>query len=546
MAKFLENDNESPEVDLKNLTVKLAGMGLDEEIEEVIPGKKDTKDYDTADEDDSSEDKDSDKDSKEAESEDASENDENSEEESEEVADFYEKRAAERDLTLEKVEELAEEMEASSEDKKQKVTALDTIIAKSDKKKSGEKKKGKIDGLAIVGIILAIAALLGGGIWLYRASNQDPNLKITLDMFFKQYRSSKIYGSIFQMGFNCPEPSYRSDEEIAAVMAASGETAETTAVNTSKYRYFDFVLSGRVRDDSQEPIFVSGCECKENNYLKNLRFYAPVRSEEDLEVYYVVYSAFLQSFYTDTSSEACLEKVKGAYNQSIASTDTAVMVKDGNLAYSVAKTEIDGQVYFVMDIVPAKEAGKFKFATKMFDSPNLRMTDKSFRYLYYLSPLYQVFYELGFNFTESVYRDDTAAPDPMYKYFDNSMDGLFNQELVVTIKVHGCEYKDDHMLKSIRFYAPVDTDENDLKDVYTLVYSAFLQTLDSGSDSQGCVNRIKDAYAQSEAAGKAVMIKERHIAYSVTVADIDGTQCFVMDVVPVEEADSFVFQNTVK
>ena len=39
MAKFLENDNESPEVDLKNLTVKLAGMGLDEEIEEVIREK---------------------------------------------------------------------------------------------------------------------------------------------------------------------------------------------------------------------------------------------------------------------------------------------------------------------------------------------------------------------------------------------------------------------------------------------------------------------------------------------------------------------------
>ena len=54
MAKFLENDNESPEVDLKNLTVKLAGMGLDEEIEEVIPGKNDTKDYKTSDEDDKS------------------------------------------------------------------------------------------------------------------------------------------------------------------------------------------------------------------------------------------------------------------------------------------------------------------------------------------------------------------------------------------------------------------------------------------------------------------------------------------------------------
>ena len=40
MAKYLENENESPEVDLKNLTVKLAGMGLDEEIDQVIPGKK--------------------------------------------------------------------------------------------------------------------------------------------------------------------------------------------------------------------------------------------------------------------------------------------------------------------------------------------------------------------------------------------------------------------------------------------------------------------------------------------------------------------------
>ena len=40
MAKILKNDNESPEVDLKNLTVKLSGMGLDEEIEDMIPGKK--------------------------------------------------------------------------------------------------------------------------------------------------------------------------------------------------------------------------------------------------------------------------------------------------------------------------------------------------------------------------------------------------------------------------------------------------------------------------------------------------------------------------
>ncbi|MBP5417702.1 MAG: hypothetical protein J6Y58_09300 [Clostridiales bacterium] len=570
MAKFLENDNESPEVDLKNLTVKLAGMGLDEEIEDVIPGKNDTKDYKTADDADESKDESE----KNEDAEELTENDASEEEsaESEEVNEFYEKRAAERDLTLEKVEELAEEME-SSDAKKQKVSTLDTIIAKSEKKQTekkdtNKKKQKKLDGLALVGIILAIAALVGGGIWLYRSSNQEPNLNITLNMFFKQYRSSKIYGSIFQMGFDCPEPSYRTEEEMTVVSSSdAAEPAATTAIKTSKYRYFDFVVSGRVREGIQEPVFVSGSECKDNNYLKNIRFFAPMKDDSDLQVYYVVYSAFLQAFYTDERSEVCLDKVKNAYSQSLASTETAVMVKDGDLAYSVTKAQIDGTQYFVMDIVPSKEADKFVFATKMYQEPNLRMTERSFRALYYSSPLYaDVLLQFGFQFRGVHYAGEpyqetaaqasaeatpTPVPTPIpsstntkYRFFDNASIGSISQDWpIVNVSIVGCENKSDHFMRWVRFYAPLEMENDAEIDVYAILYGAFIQSLYSGTDSNTCLKKVQntflDFYNSEDKTPK--MVKDGHLAYSVRIEEIDGQRCFVMDVVPVEEADTFNF-----
>lgn len=564
MAKFLENDNESPEVDLKNLTVKLAGMGLDEEIEDVIPGKKDTKEYKTEEEDKEEEPSEE----KETESSDDSEEEDISE--SEEVKDFYEKRAAERDLTLEKVEELAEEMESSSDEKKKK----DDKSAKSEKKQTGKKTaakgKKKLDAFALVGIVLAIAALIGGGIWLYKSANQEPNLKITLNMFFKQYRSSKIFGSIVQMGFDCPEPSYRSDEVAVDTSSGSGsEPAAATSVNTSKYRYFDFVVSGRVREGIQEPVFVSGCECKDNNYIKNMRFSAPMKDESDLEVYYVLYSAFLQSFYTDTRSEVCLEKVKNAYSQSMASTETAVMVKDGDLAYSVTKANIDGMPYFVMDIVPEKEADKFVFATKMYQEPGLRMTERSFRTLFYSSPLYSdILQQFHFGFSGVLYAGEEnpdlapasnqtseATPTPLptpipsssntkYRFFSNQCNGSISMDWpLVSISIVGCENRNDHFMRWIRFYAPLEMENDAEIDLYSIVYASFLQSIYSGTDTTTCTKKVQNTFLEyfNSEDKTPRMVKDGHFAYSVRIEEIDGVRSFVMDVVPVEEADTFNF-----
>lgn len=385
MAKFLQNDNESPEVDLKNLTVKLAGMGLDEEIDEVIPGKKEKKKKDSkqdAEEESASEEKESteavedpsdDEKSEETEEVDDSDDAEDADE-SDEVSDFYEKRAAERDLTLEKVEELEEKMESSTDDKKQKVSAIDTIIAKSEKKTSEdenvkEKKKAKIDGVAIAGIVLAILALLGGAFYLYRSVHQEPNLGMTERNFRTKYYLTPVFESILSYGFTFPEPAYRDEVEAAAATASETtvkETADATAIVTevkSDYRYCDYVVKNNL---GMAPIMVTVVECKSNNYMKSIRFCAPLDDDEFISFYNAPFAGFLQVFFekedgTFEESQVCVDKIKNAYAQSVASTETAVMIKDGNIAYSVTKANVDGVPCYVMDIVPAKEADDFVF-----------------------------------------------------------------------------------------------------------------------------------------------------------------------------------------
>ncbi|MBR6255364.1 MAG: hypothetical protein IKR22_08080 [Clostridiales bacterium] len=553
MAKFLENDNESPEVDLKNLTVKLAGMGLDEEIEDVIPGKKEKKKKAS----DKSEAEQDDKNGPEEENEnipeDSSEDPEDVSE-SEEVSEYYEKRAAERDLTLEKVEELAEEMEASDE-KKQKVSALDTIIAKSEKKPSeakakDTKKKGKLDPLAICGIVLAIAALLGGAFWLYASSKKEPTLGITLKTFNSQYRNTPIYrNTIFRMGFNIPEETYRDVTKASVSAASSDPSAVTTAVNED-YEYFDMIMSGRVQDGIQEPVYISGRQMKDSKMLKSMRFYSPIRNAGDLEVYYVLYSAFLQSFYTKTDSTKCLEMLKNAYNLSTASTDSAVMVKEGDYAYAVTKADIDGQPCFVMDIVPAKEAGKYVFYNKMYAEPSLRITERSFRALYYSCPIYSsVLLEMGASFSNPTYLESADPATARYKYFTNVVAGAFIQgeyQIALTVAISGCEKTDDNFMKWMRLCTPIESVDDPLIAAYNMFFAASLQSVYAGTDSQTALNKIKTAYAQFSEKGSVAMVKDGYFAYAVTVAEVDGQLSLVLDIIPVEDADTFDFNNPVK
>ena len=359
MAKFVKNENESPEVDLKNMTVRLAGMGLDDEIEDAIPGKN-KKTY--------------------TESEDASsETEENIETETEnesevdkEVEEFFEKRAQERDLTLEKVEAIESEMSGKAKDKaKENADKADsseeTEDAEEEKKEPKilkEKKSAHFDGVAVAAICLAVLALIGGCVYLFFSSRQDPSLKITEKDFRVNYFKTAIYKNpLIQFGFNIAPSTYRDEngnQDRFNGTEESGTTAATTAVSATddKYRYFDNIISNSLL----VPIYMTGRECKDTMYIKDLRFCAGYETDgEDKDVIFIAYAAFLQSIYTDRTSQECVDMVKKAFDQSQASTLPAVIIKDGDYAYSVSINVVNDLRCIVMDIIPAKEAKDYTF-----------------------------------------------------------------------------------------------------------------------------------------------------------------------------------------
>ena len=375
MAKYLENENESPEVDLKNMTVKLAGMGFDDEIESHIPGKKEKKGSKAKKE---AEEKASEIEEK---AEDIEEKVEESIEEAvEEVADsdiddeisseveeYYRKKEEEKNLTLEKVEQLESEMASSGETKKQKLGALDTVIAKEKKveepKILKERKKANFDAVTICAIVLAILALGGGVFYLVISTRREPSLKITEQDFRVNYLQCPIYKSILDFGFLMGPPTYR--DENPAFKAQTNATADPTAITTvmeDKYRYYDGVLTNSLLI----PVYYTGKECKDTQYIKSMRFYAPVADEDEVSVVQVFFGAVLQSLYSSEDSQACYDKIKNAYAQSSQSAMAAVIITDGDYAYAVSKNEIEGEMCIVLDVIPAKEANKYVFYNSIF------------------------------------------------------------------------------------------------------------------------------------------------------------------------------------
>lgn len=366
MAKILKNENESPEVDLNNLTVKLAGMGLDEEIEDMIPGKK-AKKSKKSQEDDSVDEQSGDdseeKELEELEAEGAEDEEEAPEEESEDVKAFYDKRAAERDMDLEKVEQIANEMDAlddesDSESKKEKKTT----VAKIKK----ERKKAKVDAFGIIAISLAIVALLAGGFYLYLSTRKEADLGLSHKEFVSQYYKSAIYtNNISKMGYTLTtvDTIYRDQENLIKSTRAEGEPAAITTVDSSAYKYFDYASYCQVNNQTIDffpSVYVTGRECKESGNMKAIRF-VMMTDNGDWEFCKVLFSAYLQAFLPNCVSDECLQKVENAIAQSNMSSERAILIKDGDIAYSVSINDFMHRNCYVMDVIPADDASEYVY-----------------------------------------------------------------------------------------------------------------------------------------------------------------------------------------
>lgn len=377
MAKILKNENESPEVDLNKLTVKLAGMGLDDEIEDMIPGKK-VKTEEQASDAVSAEDAQEDNSEEEVEEIEASDDSEEVEdaeidEESDDVQAFYEKRAAERNLSVEKVEELAKEMDKLEEDPDAKKSKRP-----SSAKTTKEKKKVKLDAFVICSVCLAVIALAAGVLYLMKSLRKDPNLGMTLSELNIKYEETPIYrNNLEKIGFTLylepvlGNPGYRDYvSESAFPTGVEGEkdpTAVTTFVDKNEYYYFDFSSHCKVSGqafDFLPPMYVTGQECKEQKLgqgdLKRIRFVMQY-SDDSWSICSTMFSAYLQAFLPGTDSQTCLQKIESALSQSNASAEPAVIIKEGDIAYSVSLNDFQGISSFVMDIIPAEEASDYTF-----------------------------------------------------------------------------------------------------------------------------------------------------------------------------------------
>jgi len=358
MAKFVKNENESPEVDLKNLTVRLSGLGMDKEIEDVIPGKK-SKDYKVASEEESPDEDEENEKPDEDSDEFSSDNEENTAEEaddnddliesgtedteefdetaSEEVESFFEKRAAERNLTLEKVEELANEMSSDDPSKERKVTKI-----KSEEKTEQPKKKAKFDMVTVAGILLALAALGAGIYYIMSSMNHVVSLGLTESEYRQKYLNSPYYTqTLSKFGFALPSPTYRDEN----------------ASNLSEGQYYDEKIDNRLISD----LYLTGIEIKGGKLLKQLRIYAIVNTEEQVDAMLQIYGSYLIPLDDDLESSKAYEKINNAYLLSLSSTERAVIVKDNGYAFSVSLNTINGYDMIVLDIIPKSEADKYVF-----------------------------------------------------------------------------------------------------------------------------------------------------------------------------------------
>lgn len=344
MAKFEKNKNEAPEVDLKNLTVKLAGMGMDKEVEEMASTRK-TRNYTTVDDEETS-------DSEESLEEKIADNadeiieaiDGAEDEVSEEVEEFYEKRAQERNLTLEKVEELASEMESSTEEKAQKIVKLSKSKVEASQP-TVEKKRVRIDAVTLVGILIALVVLGGGVFYLVHSLSGSSDLGMTQAEYSNRYHDTEAFKSVLApYGFTMVEPTYRTSVEEDA-----------------KAKVFDLTVNNSLNT----PVSVVGFENKSSQNLIRIRFSITFDKAEALGNAEVFMIAFMQAFYPDRDMTVCYGSITGALEVTQASTKDAVAIKDGDYAYALTLRTLEDKYTLVMDVIPVASADNYNFTDSL-------------------------------------------------------------------------------------------------------------------------------------------------------------------------------------
>ena len=348
MAKFEKNKNESPEIDLKNLTVRLAGMGMEKEAEEMADTRK--KNYSTVEDeetevdDESSTNEDEISDNEEEIIEDIEDESSESEEVSDEVEEFYEKRAKERNLTLEKVEELANEMEEASDEDAKKVVKLSKVKSESALPEQ-KKKKAHIDAVTILGIFIALAVLAGGIYYLMLSLRKSPNLGLTQKEYTNAYHDSVQFKQVLSnYGSTMVEPKYRTEVE-----------------DDVKSRTFDLTIDNSLG----LPVYMTGIENKDTNKLVRLRFAITFSNPEALNSAEIIMVSFLQALYPDRDSTVCFGNITSALDLTNASTKDAVAVKDGKIAYALTLRTLDGKSTLIMDVIPESSADNYSFTDSL-------------------------------------------------------------------------------------------------------------------------------------------------------------------------------------
>ena len=108
----------------------------------------------------------------------------------------------------------------------------------------------------------------------------------------------------------------------------------------------------------------------------------------------------------------------------------------------------------------------------------------------------------------------------------------------------GIEVKGGKLLKMLRFYAIVDSEAQ--VNGMLQILGSYLMPLDSKLESSKAFEKIGNAYLMSlSSTERAVIVKEDNYAFSVSLNTINGYDMVVLDIIPLTEADTYVFQDVI-